>query len=182
MSHLFPEAEGYRGWLIDAPHDKRDEISAHLTNRMADAGLSVETAIERLRLFDLMEDTYLNIFLMLGGLGLLLGCAGLGLIVVRNLLERKGELAMLRAVGFNNKKLFILICYEHGYLLGAGLISGFICAVISVIPVLKAAAGQLPASLLILVAILTGLSGVIWVATASGIALKGDILTPLRNE
>ena len=182
MERYFPEVEGYRAWLIDTPFNKKSEVSRHLTARMADAGLSVETAVERLELFARMEDTYLSIFLILGGLGLMLGCIGLGLIVARNLLERQGELAMLRAVGFSKKTLLKLVYYEHVYLLAAGLAAGLICAVISVLPSIHAAAGQLPVGLISIMMLLIGVSGVIWVIISTRFALRGNILTPLRNE
>ena len=46
-----------------------------------------------------------SIFQLLGGLGLLLGSVGLGVVVLRNVLERRGELAILRAVGFRRRSL-----------------------------------------------------------------------------
>ena len=182
MARYFPEVEGYRAWLIDTSFDRKSEVSAYLTKRMADAGLSIETSSERLAIFARMEDTYLSIFLVLGGLGLILGCIGLGLIVVRNLLERQGELAMLRAVGFSRGTLLRMVVYEHIYLLVAGLFAGLICAIVSVAPSIRAAAGQLPYGLLVTMTLLIGASGAFWVMIATGVTLRGDILTPLRNE
>ena len=182
MMRYFPEVEGYRAWLIDTPLDKKEEVSEHLTGRMADAGVSVETAVERLELFSRMEDTYLSIFLILGGLGLILGCIGLGLVVARNLLERQGELAMLRAVGFSKHTLMKMICYEHVYLLAAGLIAGLICALVAVAPAIQAASGQFPYGLLGIFVMLIGVSGIVWVVVSTRITLRGNILTPLRSE
>jgi putative ABC transport system permease protein len=182
MARYFPEVEGYRAWLIDTPPDRKIEISEHLTRRMADAGLSVETTVERLEVFARVEDTYLSIFLVLGGLGLMLGCIGLGLIVARNLLERQGELAMLRALGFNKHALLRMVCYEHLYLLAAGLLAGLICAIVSVTPSIRVATGQLPFVLLTIMTLMIGISGVFWVVISTGMALRGAILTPLRNE
>jgi ABC-type lipoprotein release transport system permease subunit len=182
MARYFPEVEGYRAWLIDTPVERRTEVSEHLTRRMADAGLSVESAVERLEVFSRVQNTYLSIFLVLGGLGLLLGCIGLGLIVARNLLERQGELAMLRAVGFSKRALLQMVCYEHVYLLAAGLLTGLICAIISVTPAIRAATGQLPLGLLTIMTLMIGISGVFWVVISTGISLRGAILTPLRNE
>jgi len=182
MERYFPEVEGYRAWMIDAPSNSQEQVSGHLTRRLADAGLSVETAADRLAAFSRMENTYLSIFLVLGGLGLVLGCAGLGLIVVRNMLERQGELAMLRAVGFSKRALVKMVCLEHISLLGAGLLAGLFCALIAVVPTLRAASGQLPFGLLAILMAMIGLSGVLWVVIAAGFALRGAILTPLRNE
>jgi putative ABC transport system permease protein len=182
MERYFPEVEGYRAWIIDAPSHTQARVSGHLTQRLADAGLSVETATDRLMAFSRMENTYLSIFLVLGGLGLVLGCAGLGLIVVRNMLERRGELAMLRAVGFSQRALVKMVCLEHIPLLGAGLLAGLICALIAVAPTLSVASGRLPFGLLAILMAMVGLSGVLWVVIAAGFALRGAILNPLRNE
>ena len=40
-----------------------------------------------------------------GLLGLLLGSAGLGVVVLRNVLERRGELGLLQAVGFPRRSI-----------------------------------------------------------------------------
>jgi ABC-type lipoprotein release transport system permease subunit len=182
MEKYFPEVEGYGAWLIDTDADSRSRVAEHLTRRLANAGLSVETSVERLAAFGKLENTYLSIFLVLGGLGLVLGCVGLGLIVVRNLLERQGELAMLRAVGFNRGKLLKMVCLEHGFLLGAGLPAGLICALIAVAPTLRVASGQVPFGLLGILMLAIGASGVLWVVMAARIALRGEVLTALRNE
>jgi len=182
MERWFPEVEGYRAWMIDAPSHTQAQVSGHLTQRLANAGLSVETAVGRLTAFGQVENTYLSIFLVLGGLGLVLGCAGLGLIVVRNLLERQGELAMLRAVGFSRRALMKMVCLEHVFLLGAGLLAGMSCALIAVAPTLRMASGQLPFGLPAILMLMIGGSGVLWMAIAARFALRGMILTPLRNE
>jgi putative ABC transport system permease protein len=182
MERYFPEVEGYRAWMIDTPSHAQTQVSEHLTQRLANAGLSVETAKDRLASFGQVENTYLSIFLVLGGLGLVLGCTGLGLIVVRNLLERQGELAMLRAVGFSRRALIKMVCLEHVFLLGAGLLAGTICALIAVAPTLRVASGRLPFGLLAILMLMICVSGVLWVVIAARFALRGMILTPLRNE
>lgn len=182
MAEYFPEVEGYQAWLINTPADKRKSVSEHLTKRLTDAGLSVETSVDRLELFGRMEDTYLSIFLILGGLGLIIGCIGLGLTVTRNILERQGELAMMRAVGFSRKTILKMVCREHISLLIAGILTGMICALVSVAPAIMAASGYLPFGLIALITVMTGLSGIIWVVAATGITLRGNILASLRKE
>jgi len=182
MRQYFPDVEGYRAWLIDSPSDRGARVAIHLTQRLANTGLSVETAVGRLMTFSQVENTYLSIFLVLGGLGLVLGCAGLGMVLVRNLLERQGELAMLRAVGFGRRALLKMVCWEHAALLGTGLLAGLICALVAVTPALSGAFGRLPFGLLAIVVLTIGSCGILWVVIAAGLALRGTILTPLRNE
>ena len=54
---------------------------------------------ERLASFHRVENTYLSTFQALGGFGLLLGTVGLATVLMRNVLERRRELALLGAVG-----------------------------------------------------------------------------------
>ena len=84
--------------------------------------MELTPAAQRLNEFNAVQNTYLGTFQILGGLGLLLGSAGLGVVVLRNVLERRGELGLLVAVGFRRRLLHRLVLSEHGALLGAGLV------------------------------------------------------------
>ena len=97
----FPGEEGYRMLLIDAPADRSGTVSERLSGRLKDYGLEITATGRRLAVFSAVENTYLSIFQLLGSLGLILGSVGLGIVVLRNVLDRRGELAMLRAVGFD---------------------------------------------------------------------------------
>jgi ABC-type antimicrobial peptide transport system permease subunit len=71
---------------------------------------------------------------MLGGLGLLLGTVGLGVVLLRSVLERRGELATLRAFGFRRSRLAWMILAENAFLLTAGILVGSLSALASVAP------------------------------------------------
>ena len=179
----FPSEVGYRMLLIDAPQEKADAVAAHLSERLTDFGLAVSSARQRLAAFSAVENTYVSIFQILGGLGLVLGSIGLGLVVLRNMLERRNELAMLRAVGFNKAALKRMVFYEHSGLMLAGLAWGVIAALTAVAPALKdpgaARAGYI--SLAPTVAAIA-LSGVVWIWIAATLALSGEMLDALRSE
>ncbi len=76
---------------------------------LSDFGFDVVPTAERLANFHRVENTYLSTFQMLGGLGLLLGTLGMAAVLLRNVLERRRELALLRAVGYNSRPL-----HAHG--------------------------------------------------------------------
>ena len=88
-----------------------------------------------------VQNTYLSIFQVLGGLGLILGSAGLGVVLLRNVLERRGELACLQAVGFGRPALVRLVLWEHWVLLGMGLAGGVAAAIVAVLPALRSPGG-----------------------------------------
>jgi ABC-type antimicrobial peptide transport system permease subunit len=128
-----------------------------------------------------VENTYLSIFQLLGGLGLILGSVGLGLVVLRNVLERRGELAMLQAVGFNKATLKIMVFDEHSYLMLAGLAFGIIAALVAVAPALRTQGAHIPYLTIVTIAAIA-VSAVIWIWLATTFALSGDMLDALRNE
>ena len=74
----FPGESGYRMFLIDAPSNSVPQVSATLSRALQDAGLELTPAAQRLNEFNAVQNTYLGTFQILGGLGLLLGSAGLG--------------------------------------------------------------------------------------------------------
>ncbi len=181
MRARFPSASGFRMFLVDAPAAKRDAVAEDLSDALADIGLELTPAHERLAAFQSVQNTYLSIFQLLGGLGLLLGTAGLGVVVLRNALERRSELAVARAVGFTDRDVVRLVWSEHALLLAMGLGAGLIAALVAVLPALGGGRDLPVAGSLGWVAVL-GASGAFWVWAAGRVAVRGPLLERLRGE
>jgi hypothetical protein len=182
FARRFPTEEGYRMLLIDCPRQKIDEVTDKLSFGLKDFGLDLMPAAQRLAEFSTVENTYLSIFQLLGGLGLILGSVGLGLVVLRNVLDRRGELAMLRAVGFDKITLRKMIFHEHSGLMLGGLACGVIAALVAVGPALKSPGAQSASFSLVLTIVAIGISGLIWIWIAANFALGGEMLDALRSE
>ncbi|PWU12889.1 MAG: hypothetical protein C5B50_20510 [Verrucomicrobia bacterium] len=178
----FPNESGHRMFLVDAPSNVVSRVSASLTRELQDTGLQLTPAAQRLNAFNAVENTYLGTFQVLGGLGLLLGSAGLGVVVLRNVLERRGELALLLALGFRRRQLRRLVLAEHGFLLGLGLAIGLCAALVAVLPSLLTPGSHLPIRSLSLTLGAVLLNGVLWTWLATRYALRGELLAALRNE
>ena len=178
----FPSESGYRFFLFDAPPEALKSVSTTLSRALQDQGLELTPAVQRLDEYNAVQNTYLGTFQILGGLGLLLGSAGLGVVVLRNVFERRGELGLLMAVGFRKRALQWLVLTEHGALLGLGLALGLFSAVIAVLPALLSPAHALPYASLSVTLGAVLLNGLLWTWLATRAALKGDVLSALRNE
>jgi len=178
----FPSEDGCRVFLLDAPQGKVDAVGDYLSARLTDFGLGLASAKQRLAVFSEVENTYISIFQILGGLGLVLGSVGLGLVVLRNMLERRNELAMLRAVGFNKAALKRMVLYEHSGLMLAGLVCGVAAALVAAGPELKSPGSAVPFLSLVLTIAAIAVSGVVWIWIATALALSGNMLDALRNE
>jgi len=178
----FPGQSGYSMFLLDAPSNRVSEVSSILSRGLEDKGLELTSAVKRLNSFNAVQNTYLGTFQILGGLGLLLGSAGLGVVVLRNVLERRGELGLLLAVGFRRGALQKLVLAEHGALLGLGLSLGIAAAAVAVLPSLLLPGRQLPYLSLAITLGAVLFNGVVWTWAATHLALRGDLLDTLRNE
>lgn len=178
----YPSESGYRTFLIDAPADRVKDVSATLTKALQNQGLELISTVDRLNAFNAVENTYLSTFQVLGGLGLLLGSLGLGVVVLRNVLERRGELALMLAIGFRSQTLKWLVVSEHGMLLLAGLAVGVISALIAVLPALLTPGTEVPYASLSLTLIAVLVSGAVWTLIAAAFALRGHLLDGLRSE
>jgi ABC-type antimicrobial peptide transport system permease subunit len=181
----FPGESGHRMFLIDTPSNNRadvDKVSASLSRALQDVGLELTPTTQRLAAFNAVQNTYLNTFQVLGGLGLLLGSAGLGVVVLRNVLERRAELAVLQAVGFRRRALQWLVLSEHAGLLWLGLGVGITAALAAVLPALLAPGAEVHYVALgaTLAAVLV--TGLAWTWFATRMALRGELLKALRNE
>lgn len=182
FTRRFPGESGYRMFLVDAPADAVPRVSAVLTRALQDAGLELTPAARRLNEFNTVQNTYLGTFQALGGLGLLLGSAGLGVVVLRNVLERRGELGLLGAVGFRRRRLQWLVMAEHGVLLGLGLGLGIAAAMVAVLPALLTPGPPRSYGWLALTLAAVLLNGLLWTWLAAAAALRGNLLAALRNE
>jgi hypothetical protein len=178
----FPERDGYRFFLVDAPSERRDRVTAALESRLEDYGLDVRTTTSRLQGFHRVENTYLSTFQALGALGLLLGTLGLAAVLMRNALERRRELALLRAVGYTRRDLGRMVLAENLLLLVLGLGTGTLCALLAVAPAALERAASFPyGSLAALLAIVAG-TGVAASRLATAAIVRSPLIPALRSE
>ena len=178
----YPGEAGYRFFLVDATPERTADVSAALTKALRDAGLELTPTTRRLAQFNAVQNTYLGTFQVLGGLGLLLGSAGLGVVVLRNVLDRRGELALLLAVGFRAKSLRWLVLSEHAGLLLLGLGAGVVAAAVAVLPALRSGGGALPLGTLGLTLGGVLVCGLVFTVLATAWSLRGRLLDSLRNQ
>lgn len=169
---LYPHVAGWRVFLVNGPA----ETEGRLETALRGYGFHVREARARLAQYHEVENTYLSAFQMLGALGLLLGTAGLGVVMVRNVWERRREFAMLRAAGFAPRQLSRLVQWEMGLVLGGGLALGLICGLVAAVPALAAggSGGAVAAMVGGLVVIFAGGMGVARLAGRLAVRLEPE--------
>jgi hypothetical protein len=189
---LFPDTGGYRFFLIEplAESGERsspaienaNEMARVLESELAEDGFDAVDAEEQLAEFLAVQNTYLSTFQSLGALGLLLGTIGLAVVQLRSVLERRGELALMRAAGFRRSRLVGMVLWENCLLLLGGLAVGCAAAAVALVPQWLPRDASVPwrelALLLGVIAAVGLVAG--WLATRS--ALRAPIVPALRGE
>lgn len=178
----FPKVTGYRFFLFETPDDKVNTIREILDRRLSDYGFACQTTAERMNEFLAVQNTYLSTFQSLGGLGLLLGTFGLAAVQLRNVIERRGELALLRAAGFRRRTLAELIFIENTVLLLAGLGCGVIAAFLSILPQIIHRNTPIPWLSLTVTLILILSIGLLAGLLAAAKVLRAPLLAALRED
>ena len=181
FTKYFPSQSGYQFFLIKTPPALREETAQVLEKTLGDYGFDLASAAARLASYRAVENTYISTFQSLGGLGVLLGTFGLALVLFRNIIERRGELATLRAFGFGRRLLSRMLFLESSFLLVSGMLIGIVAGLASIF----ASQGHLPPfpwfSLTITLLFIFGF-GIIANAVAVAMALRSPLLATLKSD
>ncbi len=179
---LFPDISGYNYFLIECDPALNEKVSQILETRLVTLGFDVEPIGERLENYLAVQNTYLSTFQALGGLGLLLGTFGLGTVMLRNVLERRAELALMRAIGFDKNVLAVMVLAENAWLLLLGLTIGTVCALIAMTPQILSRGADVPwasGAALLAGVFFTGMLAALLAVTE---AVRTPVLETLRSE
>ncbi|MBI9066531.1 MAG: ABC transporter permease [Salinivirgaceae bacterium] len=177
----FPNAAGSKIMLIDGNKDNISGIVELLNFYFQDYGVDYELTTQRLDNFNSVTNTYLNVFMLLGGLGVIIGTIGFGIVLLRNKMERKHELALLTAIGIKKKQLFVLIFKEHLILLLIGLAVGVISAFVGIIPSIISPSFSIPIAFISLLIGAILLNGIFWIAITA-LSTEDNLIESLRRE
>ncbi len=153
-----------------------------LEDRLGDYGFTCEPSAKRLASLMAVQNTYLATFQSLGGLGLLLGVVGLAAVELRSVFERRGELALMRAVGFRRRRLAALVMLENLSLLAGGLVAGVFAAAVAVAPHLVGSAAGLPWMRLTSLLAVVLAAGAVAGLGAARATLAAPLIAALRDD
>ena len=178
---LFPRQEGFQVFLIDVPADQETAVTNLLEAGLRPNGFVVTRATDKVAAYQAVVGAYLTTFQLLGGFALMLAVLGLGVVVLRSVWERVGELAVLRAVGYRTGALQTLVLAETLLVLLIGLGVGVAAAVASVLPNL-ALGGTVPwPRLLGLLALVSAAGLAVALLATAGVA-RAPLIPALRKD
>jgi putative ABC transport system permease protein len=182
FQRLFPDTSGYRFFLIDVFVNQAPQVVEALETSLSDYGFAAQSTAVRLAGFFEVQNTYLAAFRSLGGLGLLLGTFGLAAVQLRSIVQRRGELALMRAAGFRRRRLAQLVMLENASLLIAGLTIGVIAALVTLLPHLLAGGASIPWLSLAATLAVVLCAGLLAGLASVRAALRAPLLAALRGK
>ena len=171
FERIFPRRSGYAMAMIDGAAaisplgaDVRSH-SRHLTQAIAaawaDAGVSVESTLERLRSLSAVQNTFLAGFQALGTLGLLLGTVGVAAVQAQSVLERTAAIGLMRAIGFTLFRIRSIVVLETLLMVGLGLAVGTLSGCLALVPSLVAGVARVPLA---------------WILATSGLTMAASLV------
>ncbi|MCD7977518.1 MAG: hypothetical protein LUG51_10290 [Tannerellaceae bacterium] len=130
FSEIWEEITGSEVALLRVPESEKATTRMLLSQALHEYGVRVTPTEERLKEFNSVTDTYLTIFMTLGGIGLLLGIMSFIIVVRKNLAMRRKEIELYRTLGFPDRKIEKALNRENLivplYAILTGVISSFI--------------------------------------------------------
>ncbi len=179
---LFPSISGHGFFLVETPVNEAAAVGRVLERELEIFGFDVSSAPARLKAYLTVQNTYLSTFQMLGGFGLVLGTVGLAAVMLRNVWERRGELALLRAVGFSRFDIGWIVLAENTMLLLGGLLAGSLSALLAIAPHIATRAATIPWLSLAMTLAAVFATGVLAGVVAIVPTLRAPLLAALRTE
>ena len=181
FNRFFPSVSGSQVFLADGDAASTEQYISTLSERLKVYGAHFEPAADRLASFFVVTNTYLRVFTILSGIGMILGVAGLGLILLRNFNRRRRDFGLMVAEGYSVKTIRRIVLREHILILFAGIVTGFVSAMVATRPSIMGDTGLpwLTITVMIILVIITGLTALI--LSVRGIS-RENLIARIRKE
>ena len=177
----YPSVGGSKIMLLDGAFSQKQAIGDEMEQIFRDYGIVVTPADQRLDDFNSVQNTYLSVFMLLGGLGVIIGTFGLGFLLIRNLIDRQNEIAIYQALGFQKSYIIKLLTAEHLLILISGMGIGIIVSIPVIFPALMSPTSNIPYTFLAVLLSLIFISGYLWIIFPLRAAMKKDLLKNLSS-
>jgi ABC-type antimicrobial peptide transport system permease subunit len=177
----FPSVSGSTVILADGDPGLAEFYRSFITERLENKGVNVELTSDRLASFSEVTNTYLSVFMVLGGLGMITGIVGLGFILMRNYNFRRKEFALMLSTGFTLASIRKMIIREQVIILLAGLTTGFVSAVVATLPSVSGN-GEVPWTMMLIMLVAIALAGFTALFLSARYITGNSLTSALRME
>ncbi len=181
FNRYFPSISGSQVFLVDGDPGSIELYKDILTERLSEFGIHFESASEKLSSFFVVTNTYLSVFTVLGGIGMILGVVGLGFMLLSNFNRRKRDFGLMMAAGFSVKSIRKILFAEQAFMLLAGTLTGFVSALIATRPSLVQNS-DVPWKTILIMVLLIIITGLTALAVAVRSIRRDSLIAQIRKE
>lgn len=130
FQEIWDETGGSEVFLLKTQESEKEEVKTWVAQALNEYGVQVMTTVDRLKQFNTVTDTYLTIFMTLGGFGLLLGVLSFIIVIRKNLVMRAPEIRLYRTLGFSDRTIGQMLYKENIrvplYAIATGVTAAFV--------------------------------------------------------
>ncbi len=123
-----PDVTSYYVRLSDP--ERADATAKAIEKALLNNGVQATSIRDELKEFQRQNTAFLYIIQGFMGLGLLVGIAAVGVIAFRNVVERRQQIGMLRALGYQKGMVSLSFLIESLFVVGLGVVSGTVLGLI----------------------------------------------------
>ena len=186
FKQLFPTVNGYELILVKSTAPAK-ELQETLSNQLEKYGPEIRPSTDIIAELYRVENTYMSLFSLLGGLGLIMGIIVLALTVVRNTQSHTREFAIMQAIGFSRNKVIANITMTWLIPAMYGIMIAVISAVYAVWPKISTKldffnSSVIISSITIMAFMMLLMFIMICIQMAARFATSQNIIQTLRNK
>lgn len=130
FAQAWPENNGCNIFLVKSEDEAR--MKNYLAQTLYEYGIRVTPTAQRLKEFNEVTDTYLSIFMTLGGIGLLLGIFSLVIVVRKNLTRSRADIHLYLLLGYTSHSVEKILYRENIFVPWVAITTGIIGAIVGV--------------------------------------------------
>lgn len=116
--------------LYDGISVSHDEVAHELERTFAEYGLVTIVMKDTVREFMGMVSSVMQLMEIFLGLGLVVGITGLGIITIRNVAERRQEIGVMRAIGYQKSMVLNVFLIETSFVSLLGIVIGVLLGLV----------------------------------------------------
>ncbi|MDX2442607.1 MAG: ABC transporter permease [Bacteroidales bacterium] len=181
FNYFYPSVSGSNIFLLDGNIDSIDVYKELLEDKLSRFGSEISFTYNRLAAFNEVTNTYLTVFMTLGGLGMIMGVLGMGFVVLRNFDYRRKEYAMQLVSGFSPRSIRNSVFWENLIIFLAGVLVGCIPAPVATFPSLMSDA-QVPIGLMLAIIAIVLIVGFFTIRVLVNRLINSTLITSLRKN
>ncbi|MBN2711652.1 MAG: FtsX-like permease family protein [Planctomycetes bacterium] len=182
FNNIFGADTGYSAVLVECDAADSKRVRDLLGKHLSDYGVQIRDTSELLAGFAEVQNTYLSAFALLGGMGMALGTLGVAGILLRNMVDRKREFAVLCAIGFGRSLIVRMVLIENMALVISGILSGAACSLLAMIPQITSEGAAMDWGSVLLYLSFSAAIAFISCWIAARISISSNLIRDLRAE